>query len=182
MYTSHHPCWDAKNRYGLPDMLPLDYEAIRGVIEGGAAPVQQAAPMQEPVQGPDPDKAQVIGQGNVMDFLGESKQPVSKSTADKSTEKPAEKKESPQAFPGYEVDPAIPKNLRDLMIADGIGEWDIQNLLAAWGYVDPQMPVREYTKLVNDGVSIIDGFLVPQWAEIRKAINEAKEKEELPFN
>ena len=182
MYTSHHPCWDAKNRYGLPDMLPLDYEAIRGVIEGGAAPVQQAAPMQEPVQGPDPDKAQVIGQGNVMDFLGESKQElVSKPTADKSAEKPAEKKKSTQAFPGYEVDQAIPKNLRDLMVADGIGEWDIQNLLAAWGYVDPQMPVREYTKLVNDGVSIIDGFLVPQWAEIRKAINEAREKEELPF-
>lgn len=174
MYTTHHPCWDAKNRYGLPDMLPLDYEGIRAVIEGGAAPVQQAAP----VQTQDPGKVQVVSQGNVMDFLGESKQPVSKP----GTEKPAEKKESPQAFPGYEVDPAIPKNLRDLMINDGIGEWDIQNLLAAWGYVDPQMPVREYTKLVNDGVSIIDGFLVPQWAEIRKAINEAKEKEELPFN
>jgi hypothetical protein len=179
MYTTHHPCWDAKNRYGLPDMLPLDYEGIRAVIEGGAAPVQQTAPMQATVQGPDPDKAQVIGQGNVMDFLGTSKQqPVSKPGA----EKPAEKKESAKAFPGYEVDPAIPKNLRDLMINDGIGEWDIQNLLAAWGYVDPQMPVREYTKLVNDGVSIIDGFLVPQWSEIRKAINEAKEKEELPFN
>jgi len=179
MYTSHHPCWDAKNRYGLPDMLPLDYEGIRAVIEGGAAPVQQAAPAPDPV----PENVQVVSQGHVMDFLGESKQqPVSKPTPDKSAEKPAEKKESPQAFPGYEVDPAIPQNLRDLMVADGIGEWDIQNLLAAWGYVDPQMPVREYTKLVNDGVSIIDGFLVPQWAEIRKAINEAKEKEELPFN
>ena len=179
MYTTHHPCWDAKNRYGLPDMLPLDYEAIRAVIEGGAAPVQQATP----VQTQDPGKVQVVSQGNVMDFLGESKQqPVSQPAPNKGTEKPAEKKESPQAFPGYEVDPAIPKNLRDLMINDGIGEWDIQNLLAAWGYVDPQMPVREYTKLVNDGVSIIDGFLVPQWAEIRKAINEAKDKEEIPFN
>ena len=25
MYTSHHPCWDAKNRASLPDVLDLDY-------------------------------------------------------------------------------------------------------------------------------------------------------------
>jgi len=29
MYTAHHPCWDAKNRYGLPEELPMDYEGIK---------------------------------------------------------------------------------------------------------------------------------------------------------
>ena len=33
MYTTHTPFWDAKNRYGLPEELPLDYEQIRHVIE-----------------------------------------------------------------------------------------------------------------------------------------------------
>lgn len=28
MYTSHHPCWDAKNRHGLPEVLDLDYGNI----------------------------------------------------------------------------------------------------------------------------------------------------------
>lgn len=28
MYTSHHPCWDAKNRYGLENMLDMDYQNI----------------------------------------------------------------------------------------------------------------------------------------------------------
>lgn len=28
MYTSHHPCWDAKNRHGLPDELELDFSGI----------------------------------------------------------------------------------------------------------------------------------------------------------
>lgn len=28
MYTAHHPCWDAKNRYGLPEELPFAFEAI----------------------------------------------------------------------------------------------------------------------------------------------------------
>lgn len=26
--TTHHPCWDAKNRFGLPDELPLSYDSI----------------------------------------------------------------------------------------------------------------------------------------------------------
>lgn len=28
VYTSHHACWDAKNRYGLPDELDLDFKGI----------------------------------------------------------------------------------------------------------------------------------------------------------
>lgn len=33
MYTTHNPCWDAKNRYGLKDCLPLDYAEIKSVVE-----------------------------------------------------------------------------------------------------------------------------------------------------
>ena len=36
MYTSHNPVWDAKNRHGLPDELPLDF--------AGIAPIFQDAP------------------------------------------------------------------------------------------------------------------------------------------
>lgn len=28
IYTSHHACWDAKNRYGLPEELELDFKGI----------------------------------------------------------------------------------------------------------------------------------------------------------
>ena len=34
MYTAHHSCWDAKNRFGLPEEAEFSYEVIRGVIEG----------------------------------------------------------------------------------------------------------------------------------------------------
>ena len=37
MYTTHMPCWDAKNRFGLPDEMDFDYEGIRAVIEGTGA-------------------------------------------------------------------------------------------------------------------------------------------------
>lgn len=32
MYTSHNPCWDAKNRDGLPKILPLAYESIAHIF------------------------------------------------------------------------------------------------------------------------------------------------------
>ena len=34
MYASHHPCWDAKNRYGLPDSLPMEFSQIKQLFEG----------------------------------------------------------------------------------------------------------------------------------------------------
>ena len=172
MYTTHHPCWDAKNRYGLPEILPLDYEGIRGIIESGPADQQEK-------------DIQVISQGSIFDHHEDvpAKSPAPEAPkANKGTKKPEAKKEEPAAPVGFDVDPAIPKNLRDLMIADGVTEWDIQNLMSVWGYVDSQMPVREYTKIVNDGVSIIDGFLVPQWADIRKEIQKVNDAEEIPFN
>lgn len=32
MYTSHHPCWDAKNRYGLPECIDFNYEEIAPIV------------------------------------------------------------------------------------------------------------------------------------------------------
>ena len=42
MYTSHHPCWDAKNRFGLANKLPFEYAQIAHCI--GGKPVQAAQP------------------------------------------------------------------------------------------------------------------------------------------
>lgn len=33
MYTSHNPCWDAKNRFNLPDELDLDFKSIAHLFE-----------------------------------------------------------------------------------------------------------------------------------------------------
>ena len=32
IYTSHHPCWDAKNRFGLAEELPLEFKSIKGIF------------------------------------------------------------------------------------------------------------------------------------------------------
>ena len=38
IHTTHHPCWDAKNRHGLPDEIDLDYGNIAHIF-ASAAPV-----------------------------------------------------------------------------------------------------------------------------------------------
>lgn len=50
MYTSHHPCWDAKNRFGLADELPFSFDQIAHLFDSpvtSPAPVQYSAPKAE---------------------------------------------------------------------------------------------------------------------------------------
>ena len=54
LYTAHHACWDAKNRFGLPEEVPFEYASIAACIEAGSAP---AAPAATPVQQPKPAPA-----------------------------------------------------------------------------------------------------------------------------
>ena len=180
MYTSHHSCWDAKNRYGLPEELPFEYEAIRSVMENQDAdgkrrettaqnaaeqPVSEQEYFPEPKSSPKPETE-------------------TKRTApmDSKQEPVAENKQMElnlKAGASIEPDPRIKKSLRDLMIANDICEWDIQNVCEAKGYVPVGTPVRDYDE-VNPG--IVDGLLVASWDQVYAAIREMKEKDALVFN
>ena len=35
IYTSHHPCWDAKNRHGLPTEMDMSFDGIRHIFDCG---------------------------------------------------------------------------------------------------------------------------------------------------
>lgn len=58
VYTSHHPCWDAKNRLDLPEELPLDFSVIGPhLFPGqGAAPTPASEPpaAYPSTKGPEP--------------------------------------------------------------------------------------------------------------------------------
>lgn len=167
MYTTHHSCWDAKNRYGLPDELPFEYEGIRSVIESsGALPgketsVKEAAPpstsVQEPPLNPEP--------------------PVSNKSHEEAAKE--EKAALPAEPDGGKLDPRIPKKLRDLMAANGVCEWDVENVVSAKGYVTEGTPIWEF-ETQNPG--IIDGLLVASWDQVYAAIKEMKENDALVFN
>lgn len=45
MFTSHHPCWDAKNRHGLPEELDLSYTSIASIFGDTKPAPQTVAPI-----------------------------------------------------------------------------------------------------------------------------------------
>lgn len=118
MYTSHNPCWDAKNRDGLPEILPLAYEPIAHIF--GSAPaqesVQKAAPEPEPV--PESEPAPVPTMPDTL---------------------PTE-----QIDPKEFIPEGIPKELADLMRQDNISDYEIQFVVSQEGYCPPDMPISAY--------------------------------------
>ena len=65
------------------------------------------------------------------------------------------------------------------MAANGVCEWDVQNVCEARGYVPMDTPLWEYDQ-VNPG--IVEGLLVASWNQVYAAIQEMKEKDALVFN
>lgn len=54
MYTQHHHCWDAKNRYGLPEEIPMEYAQISHIYAPAAPAPSTPAPVQTPEPIPEP--------------------------------------------------------------------------------------------------------------------------------
>lgn len=173
MYTTHNACWDAKNRYGLPDEVPFSYEkTIRAIIEGNAAPVKETQPKTAPVQQAvqnQPEPVQEAPKAETSVAVGEQMElPIN------DPPKPPE-----TASRSSTINPEIPKALRDLMEAYHVDEWDVQNVVEAKGYVPAGTEIKDYDK-VNPG--IVEGLLVASWDQVYAAIKEMKEKQEVPFN
>lgn len=113
IYTSHHNCWDAKNRFGLPDTVPMGFDSLTGVITGDLPKM---------------------------------------SAADR-----------------------IPEKLKKLMVADEIGEWDIQNLASGRGWVESfDVPIYRYpSELIK--------FLTDDWGKVKEAVAKMRNEMEIPF-
>lgn len=52
LYTTHHPCWDAKNRFGLPEETPLAFEAIASLVPDLTHSPAPPPPVQTPAPPP----------------------------------------------------------------------------------------------------------------------------------
>lgn len=156
MYTTHHPCWDAKNRYGLPEEVAFDYQSIAHIIEntGGRAPV-----MEKPAavsEGRTP-----VMEASASEKISESKAPV--------MEEPAAGKSAGR------IDPNIPKALRDLMELHDVSEWDIQEVVGAKGYYPSDTPITSYAP------EFIEGCLVGAWDAVYGMVRQMRETMQIPF-
>ena len=169
MYTSHHPCWDAKNRYGLPDECEFDYGVIAGIID-------QITPEAQPQKAPDapvapkmPDPVPTVPEGKQMDLR------------DLAPENPPKKEEQPKQEPAvskdsvFHVDERIPKALRDLMEGKLVSEDEIQTVVAGKGYYPQTTPI------INYDPDFISGVLVGAWPQVFAMIQQLRENYEIPF-
>lgn len=192
MYTSHHPCWDAKNRDSLPDELPMEYESIRHIIEPAnketaTAPTHKSEPASAPPQG-----HQVTYKEAMEDANGSMKKP-SKNEKPVQMELPiTEPQPEPEEVPfeqgtpqDLEISPGdfplpegIPKALADLMRENHVSEWDIQAVCARRGYYPEDTPI------INYDPDFIQGCLVAAWPQVYGMIQErnAELDKQNPFN
>lgn len=168
MYTTHNACYDAKNRDGLPDVLPFDYMQIAHLIDD-TQPEEKAEPQSKPqknvsVTAPQKqeqhkDKTQKQKTDELDTIVETEKKPKQKTTSapDKSVGK----------LPEY-----IPKALADLMTANDVTEEDIRLVVAQKGYYP------EDTSIANYDPEFIEGCLIGAWDKVYRIIMTNKD---LPF-
>lgn len=170
MYTSHHPCWDAKNRYGLPDEIPFDYGEIAHIIGSPQSRLSdihfEAPEISAPVRQNCPVETEEDGQ---MAF---GKQ--------ESTELPNRLRNPPvteESLSEKGIPSNIPKNLQSLMREYQVCEMDIQAVVGERGYFPSDMRIADYPP------DFISGVLVGAWDKVYKMIQDMRQKleDEIPF-
>lgn len=127
MYTAHHPCWDAKNRFGLAPELPFDFAQIASVI-GEAPSISEPAPQNEPKPVNSPTKPAQEVEGNPAHAQDDGLVP--------------------------DIPDGIPQALADLMRANNVTATDIQTAVSAKGYFPLGMEITDYPKDFIDGCLI----------------------------
>ena len=150
IHTSHHPVWDAKNRVGLADELPLEYASIAKLFPPMAS--QPAAPVSTPKPA---DPAPVV------------QQPVQ---ADPAPAKPQPEPANAQPMPvtgGSRPVALVP--LLDLMRRDSVTEHEIQLAVAKRGYYPADTPLDNYDP------QFVSGRLVAHWPKVIEMVNQVRQ-------
>ena len=117
MYTAHHPCWDAKNRWGLPDECDFDYSVIAPHIMGSGTKSAALTPSQEPVNAVSEEDAFAI-----LDT--EEAQPAPREPVEDLT--------------------GLPKALVSLMKENNVSAEDIRLVVSQQGYYPYEARIQDY--------------------------------------
>lgn len=173
MYTSYTPYWDAKNRYSLPEECDMSYEVLRLIMEGSTA---AEAPESEPLPTIKRTKSLQKTLEAPLEPLPAAHEEIPETSPETETSVPTNAENRQEDIPAQDVPLTIPKALRDLMIENHVGVWDIQNIVYAKGYYPSDTPIEAYDP------DFIDGVLVSAWPQVYAAIKNIRAKEEIPFN
>ena len=166
MYTTHHPCWDAKNRFGLPDEVPFEYASIAACIPG-------CNTENRTVLGSPSGRA-----GTAQAVTERASQPEADILPS-----PAPQPEPPrEEVPREEVPRAlltpdlialgVPEKLASLMSANNVTPEELQAVVGKRGYFLEDMPIRDYP------ADFVEGCLVAAWPQVLQMVLDSRD---LPF-
>lgn len=171
LYTTHNPCWDAKNRFGLADEVPFEFASIAACITpANPTPGQMPAPSASP-------NAATAAPARTSTAKGTAPAPAP-------AERPVMVEDDPPAPTlqqmAAEAQPKIaaeldalgyPAALRDLMVPNNIDDQMLRHAVFQRGCYPEAMPVAQY---VPELVANIVGKW-PQWLDF------IKENSDIPF-
>lgn len=151
MYTTHHPAWDAKNRHGLPDELPMDYAAIAHIFASSQeAPKKQAQEIQKVEQAPT----------SIEDVAAR----ITVDQAIPLNVNPTEVTSDPfEELSTIEIPNAIPQALKDLMLQNSVTPKMLQDVAFKKGHFPQDTPIENFPQEYW-------AFMVTNWADVLKSI------------
>lgn len=123
MYSKFHPCWDAKNRYGLPDKMPFEFAQIAGIFQRAPEPEKPAA--ETPAE-KSPETA-----------------PVTKKEPDPSNH-PDKVEDAPQEPPISPEQTELLDKIDALIKQSGVGYGELAEQIEKKGIVPAGTPIRNY--------------------------------------
>lgn len=156
MYTTHHACWDAKNRFDLPEKLPLDFNEIAVCIPA-ALPASVS---------PEPDTVRYP-----QDVDADGLKKVLEGMKEKTENAPPD-----DDLPFYGLDDTpenVPKALADLMSSAGVSMREVQHAVASRGFYPDNTPFEVYDK------GFVDGVLIAAFDQVKDTIMKLRETEGL---
>lgn len=153
LYTTHHPCWDAKNRFDLPEEVPFEYASIAACIPG-STPAQ--TPANPPVQTPPPAPK---AEADILPSPAPQPQPPSEEVP-------------PALLTPDLIALGVPEKLAPLMSANNVTPEELQAVVGKRGYFPEDMPIRDYP------ADFVEGCLVGAWPQVLQMILDNRD---LPF-
>lgn len=161
MYTTHSPCWDAKNRFDLAPELPFDFAQIAHIFGAQPATVSNAKTVQQNVQPVQQTVQQAVTPQQTVPV--QEPQPQEQISTDGFEDLTPRQPNIPDG---------IPKELAELMRTNNVDESDIRLVVSQRGYFTYDTPITTYPQDFQMGV------LVGAWGQILPLI---RENQAIPF-
>ena len=167
MYTEHAATWDAKNRFGLPEVLPLDFEPIAHLFSDNYETKVVEQVKEQPAVNTIPTAQQAKPVEQPISEMNNWSTNEDEHLSINSTWKPTPYTDEEEAIMAE-----LPKALTDLMKSKQVHPSEIQRAVSIKGYFTKDTPIKNYDP------EFIQGCLIGAWPAVMELIQTDRD---LPF-